>query len=96
MHLIWGQNTINILGIASYWTSQGASILVDGKIICAVEEERFNRIKQGRRNNLPISLTDLPLDSIEECLNEAKLTIDDIDYVTYGYVPIDRAQNLDI
>ena len=41
-----------------------AAIIVDGKIICASPEERFNRIKMS---------TDFPTKSIEWCLKYAKL-----------------------
>ncbi len=78
------------MGIAAYFNNMASSLVVDGHVIAAAEEERFNRIKQGRRYNLPIALTDLPIDSIQYCLNEGNLTIDDIDRVAYGFSPAKR------
>ena len=36
-----------ILGINAYHADAAAAILVDGKLIAAAEEERFNRIKHS-------------------------------------------------
>ena len=35
----------SILGISAFYHDSAASILVDGKIIAAAQEERFTRIK---------------------------------------------------
>lgn len=51
----------------------GASLIIDGKIIADVSEERFVRIKH---------YAGLPLRSIEYCLIAGKITIDDIDFIS--------------
>src|SRR5258708_38405962 len=38
-------STMDILGINAYHGNASAAILCDGKLIAAVEEERFNRVK---------------------------------------------------
>lgn len=53
-----------------------ACILKDGKIIAAVSEERFNRIK-----NADV----FPLDAIRYCLNEAQVNPQDVDYYVRTY-----------
>jgi len=78
---------LKILGIASFYNNASSSLLVDGKVIAAAEEERFNRIKQGKKYNFPISLTDLPFNSISYCLEEGGISIDDVDIVAYGFDP---------
>ena len=55
-----------------------AAIIVDGKIICASPEERFNRIKMS---------TDFPTKSIEWCLKYAKLKWSDIDVIAVPWNP---------
>ena len=40
--------SVNILGINSVYHDSAAALLVDGKLVVAVEEERFNRIKHGK------------------------------------------------
>ena len=35
----------NILGINAYHGDASASLVIDGQLVAAVEEERFNRIK---------------------------------------------------
>ncbi|HJN65820.1 MAG TPA: carbamoyltransferase N-terminal domain-containing protein, partial [Pirellulales bacterium] len=36
---------MNIIGINAYHGDASAAIVVDGQLVAAVEEERFNRIK---------------------------------------------------
>ena len=65
-----------ILGIAG-WTDRGhdasAALLDSGKLIATAEEERFIR----RKHSYDI----LPHNAIRFCLDEAKICIEDLDYV---------------
>ncbi len=67
-----------ILGISSYYHDSAAVLIKDGKVIFAVEEERFTRIKHD--NNFPIN-------AIKFCLHEANINISDI-YVAYYEKPL--------
>ena len=53
-----------------------ATIIKDGKIVSCIEEERFTRIKH--------SPGVLPENSIKFCLQEAKISIKDVDYVVFA------------
>lgn len=74
-----------ILGITCYGHDSSAAILKDGKLITAVEEERFDRKKHSHA---------FPIHSIVHCLEECAITMQDIDYVGYylkpwlGYAPM--------
>jgi carbamoyltransferase len=61
-----------ILGINAYHGDAAAAIVSDGKLIAAVEEERFNRIKH---------CAGFPVRSIEYCLRAAGVTIEDVEHV---------------
>jgi carbamoyltransferase len=63
---------MNILGINAYHGNASAAIVCDGKLIAAVEEERFNRVKYA---------AGFPAAAIRYCLKEAGLTLADIDHV---------------
>ena len=65
-----------ILGLNVFHADSAACIIVDGKIIAAVEEERFTRIKH---------FTGFPKNSIDFCLSKASLKLDDVDYITVNY-----------
>ena len=39
---------VNVLGINSVYHESAAALLVDGELVAAVEEERFNRIKHAK------------------------------------------------
>jgi carbamoyltransferase len=66
-----------ILGIHTahrvYDHDPGAAIVIDGKVIAVCEEERFNRIKTSKGC--------LPIRAIRQCLNQAQVSINDVDLV---------------
>jgi carbamoyltransferase len=67
------------LGINAFVHDASAAIVdEDGKIIAAVEEERFTRKKQESR---------FPIESIKYCLKEAGVTINELDGVGFGWNP---------
>jgi carbamoyltransferase len=61
-----------ILGINAYHGDASAAIIKDGRLIAAVEEERFNRIKH---------CAGFPAQAIRYCLNEANVQLEDMDHV---------------
>jgi len=67
-----------ILGLNAYHGDSSACIVVDGKLIAAVEEERFTRIKHW---------AGLPVRAIEYCLNEAGTEIKEVDHVAINRNP---------
>jgi carbamoyltransferase len=69
---------MNILGFNCYGHDSAAALIVDNKIVFAVEEERINRKKHSG---------DVPIDSIKECLKYAGLKLSDIDHVTFFWKP---------
>ena len=69
---------MNIIGINAYHGDASAALLVDGKLIAAVEEERFNRIKHW---------AGFPTRSIQYCLDVAGLEISDIDHIAISFNP---------
>lgn len=77
---------MNILGINSVYHESAAALLVDGKLVAAVEEERFNRIKHGKSAAFD-NPHQFPERAIRFCLNYAGLTAGDIDHVAYSFDP---------
>src|SRR5712671_2611234 len=67
-----------ILGINAYHGDSAACILRDGRLIAAVEEERFRRIKHW---------AGLPTEAIKYCLEEASVHLSDVDYVAVNRDP---------
>jgi len=60
------------LGINAYHGDSSACLLKDGIINSAIEEERIRRIKHW---------AGFPSEAIKFCLNDAGITISDIDYI---------------
>lgn len=61
-----------ILGINAYHANASAAILVDGRLVGAVEEERLNRVKYA---------AGLPTRAIEWCLDTAGVKVTDVDHI---------------
>ena len=68
-----------ILGINTNHADSSACILVNGKLIAAIEEERINRIKH---------FSGYPIASIRECLNIANLNDNQITDIAFNTKPL--------
>lgn len=67
-----------ILGISCFYHDSSACLLRNGQIVAAVAEERFTKIKHD--NSFPIN-------AIKYCLEEAKISIQEIDYIGFYEKP---------
>ncbi len=67
-----------ILGLNAYHADSSAAIFKDGKLLAAIEEERFTRIKHW---------AGFPVESIKFCLKEAGVGLAQLDYITIGRDP---------
>jgi len=77
--------TIYILGISSYYHDSAATILKDGEIIAAAQEERFTRKKHDSA---------FPVESIKYCLSEAKISLEDVRYIGFYDKPFLKFERL--
>ena len=64
----------SILGISAFYHDSAASILIDGKIIAAAQEERFTRRKHDSR---------YPYNAVEFVLKFAKLKLSEVDQIVF-------------
>lgn len=67
-----------ILGINAYHGDSSACILKDGVVVVATEEERFRRVKHW---------AGFPSEAIKFCLDEAGISIQEVDHVTISRNP---------
>lgn len=67
-----------ILGINAWHADSSAAIFVDGKLIAAIEEERFKRVKHW---------AGFPQGAIEFCLKETGIGYEEVDYYAIGRDP---------
>ena len=65
---------MKILGISCYYHDSAVSLVIDGKIIAAAQEERFTRIRHDSA---------FPTQSIIWCLKFANLNLEDIDEIVF-------------
>lgn len=74
------------LGINAAYHDCSATLVHDGVVLAAAEEERFTRIKHGKRP-VPFSTWQLPFHAIDFCLKQAGIALKDIDHIGYSYDP---------
>ena len=74
-----------ILGISAFYHDSAATILVDGKIIAAAQEERFTRIKHDAC---------YPFNAIEFVLDFAKIKLIDVDQIIFFEKPFLKFERL--
>lgn len=66
------------LGISAFYHDSAACIVKDGRVLAAVEEERFTEIKHDKS---------FPINAIDWCLKYCNLSLKDIDEVNWYEVP---------
>ena len=69
---------IKILGINYGGHDTSACVMINGKLIAACEQERYDYVKHSRN---------FPLEAIKDCLKIAKLKINDLDIIAVGTNP---------
>ena len=72
---------MNVLGINAYHGNASAAIVCDGRLVAAVEEERFNRVKYA---------AGFPAQAIAYCLKEAGLKLQEVDHIAVPRNPYAR------
>src|ERR1700690_235775 len=63
---------MNILGINAYHGNASAALISDGRLVAAVEEERFNRVKYA---------AGFPVVAIRYCLEAGGITLAEVDHI---------------
>ncbi len=76
---------MKVLGISAYYHDSAAALTIDGRIIAAVQEERFTRIKHD---------PDFPINAVRYCLESAELSIDELDAVVFYDKPFVKFERL--
>lgn len=75
----------SILGISAFYHDSAAAIIVDGELIAAAQEERFTRVKHTEV---------FPVNAVKFCLEEAGLSIDELDAVVFYDKPLLKFERL--
>ncbi len=76
---------IKILGISAFYHDSAATLIIDGKIIAAAQEERFSRIKHD---------PSFPAQAIAFCLAQAGCSLTDLDSVIFYDKPLLKFERL--
>ena len=76
---------MKVLGISAFFHDSAAALLVDGEVVAAAQEERFSRLKHD---------PGLPLQAVAFCLEQAGLTMADIDHVVFYEKPLRKFERI--
>src|SRR5436190_7996403 len=74
-----------ILGISAFYHDSAAALIENGEIVDAAQEERFTRIKGD---------ASFPHHAIGWCLDDAGITIDEVDHVVFYEQPVVKFERL--
>jgi len=74
-----------ILGISAFYHDSAASLIKDGNIISAAQEERFTRIKHD---------SSYPYNAVKFVLNNSKIDISDVDHIVFYEKPFLKFERL--
>ena len=75
----------SVLGVSAFYHDSAASLLIDGKIIAAAQEERFTRKKHD---------SSYPFNAVEYVLKEGKLKLSELDYLVFYEKPFLKFERL--
>ena len=75
----------SVLGISAFYHDSAASIIVDGQIIAAAQEERFSRIKHD---------SSYPKNAVEFVLNYSNLSLSQVDHIVFFEKPFLKFERL--
>ena len=76
---------MRILGISAFYHDSAAALIEDGLVIAAAQEERFTRKKHDAA---------FPDNAIKYCLEEAGISLSDVDYVAFYDKPFLKFERL--
>ena len=62
------------LGLSGFYHDSAAALVIDGKVICAIEEEKLS----GEKHD-----SSFPFKAIQWCLDYTKIRIDEVDMVCW-------------
>ncbi len=76
---------MRIVGISAFYHDSAAALIDDGQVIAAAQEERFSRKKQD---------SDFPKLALDYCLEEAGVSLSDVDYIAFYDKPFLKFERL--
>ncbi|MBX3233915.1 MAG: hypothetical protein KF837_41715, partial [Labilithrix sp.] len=74
-----------VLGVSAHYHDAAAALVVDGRLVAAMQEERFSRIKNDAA---------IPVQAARACLQMAGLTAGDLDAVVYYEDPFAKLERV--
>lgn len=76
---------MRVLGISAFYHDSAATLVVDGKLVAAAQEERFSRRKHD---------AGFPRRALDYCLEAGGIGLDDVDYVSFYDKPLLKFERL--
>jgi carbamoyltransferase len=74
-----------VLGLSAFFHDSAAALVIDGEVVAAAQEERFSRLKHDAA---------LPVQAAHFCLDQAGLTMADVDHVVFYEKPLRKFERI--
>ena len=75
----------SILGISAFYHDSAATLVIDGEVVSAAQEERFSRIKHD---------SNYPFNAVKYVLSESNLNLSDVDHIVFFEKPFLKFERL--
>jgi carbamoyltransferase len=75
----------SILGISAFYHDSAATLVIDGKVVSAAQEERFSRVKHD---------SNYPFNAVKYVLSESNLKLNDVDHIVFFEKPFLKFERL--
>jgi carbamoyltransferase len=69
---------LNILGISAFYHDSGASLIINGEVVSAIQEERITRIKHD---------SSFPSNAIKKIIKDNAISLCEVDYIVFYEKP---------
>ena len=74
-----------VLGLSAFFHDSAAALVIDGEVVAAAQEERFSRVKHD---------ASLPVQAAHFCLDQAGITMADVDHVVFYEKPLKKFERI--
>lgn len=82
-----------ILGINCVYHESAACLIIDNKVVAAIEEERLSRVKHAKESKID-NPDELPILAINKCLEMGGVSLEDVSLIGFSFKPERRLENI--
>lgn len=82
-----------ILGINCVYHESSVCLIIDNKVVAAIEEERLSRVKHAKESKID-NPDELPILALNKCLEMGGIRLEDVSLIGFSFLPERRLENI--